>query len=550
MNLKKTDNILFFSNDLRNECALLGIWTLLIIVINPIGDFPLNDSWSYAKPVESLLKGEGIQYTGWMSMTLFAQVLWGALWCKIGGFSFTILRFSTLFLSGIGVLFSYKLLRQMMENKKSAFVMTLLVLFNPIYLNLSFSFMTEVPFYTTTIIGIYYYLKFLKKEDHTSLVIGTLFIIISILIRQLSLVVPLALFLIGILRYTRNKEIEKIVLYFPPFVVSIIIYFVYQKIAAEYFNAGGRYDERNKIFIDTVLSTPFSWIITVLKRNIMGALYIVLFISPIIVSMFYNTSKKIKVMSIVFGSLYFIYLFHKQYIFPFLDNIIYDFGLGPATLYDSYWHFRGLEKTNKLSAFFWMFLTWAISILFVFLWGDTIRKLCLRVLNLDDKKVFIVFVLLGYLTLIGSIPGFDRYYLFPIILVLLLSKIDINMKIVFPILVPIAWFSIVGTHDYLSWNKARWKCIDYLMKDKGITSSKIDGGFEFNGWYNYNETDYSSGRKNLWVHHVDYIIGFEKIEGTEVIFEEKYINWLTFEHSSVKVLKKNEYFKGMKEEFY
>ena len=549
MSLKKTDHILFFSNDLRNQCVLLGIWILLILLINPLGDFPLNDSWSYAKPVESLLKGQGIQYTGWMSMTLFTQVLWGALWCKIGGFSFTILRFSTLFLGGVGLSFSYKLLRQMMDNKQMAFVMVLLILFNPIYLNLSFTFMTEVPFYTTTIIGIFYYLKFLRKEDYISLFVGTVFIVISILIRQLSLVVPLALFLIGILRYIKNKEIKKIVLYFLPFAISLIIYFIYQEVAIEYFNASGRYNERNQIFMDTISNTPFSWMITVLKRNTIGALYIVLFISPIIVSMFYSTSKKMKLISVVFGSLYLIYLLQKQYIFPILDNIIYDFGLGPATLYDSYWHFRGVEKTNHLGTSLWVFLTWIISVLFAFLCIHTIKKI--KVLNFGYQNIFIVFILLGYLTLTGSIPGFDRYYLFPTILVLsLLSMIDIKLKIVFPILVPIAWFSIAGTHDYLSWNRARWKCIDYLMKEKAIKSSEIDGGFEFNGWYNYNDMDYSSGRKNLWVHNVDYIIGFNKIEGTEIIFEEKYPNWLTLEYSSVKVLKKNENFKGMKEEFY
>ena len=90
----------------------------------------------------------------------------------------------------------------------------------------------------------------------------------------------------------------------------------------------------------------------------------------------------------------------------------------------------------------------------------------------------------------------------------------------------------------------------HLLNEENIPSDKIDRGFEFNGWYNYNDVDFDAGLKNLWVHDVDYIIAFEKLPGTNVVYESSYSRWLHFEKSTIKVLKKNDSFEEMKSLFY
>ncbi|HLA86644.1 MAG TPA: hypothetical protein VJL10_01350, partial [Anaerolineales bacterium] len=57
------------------------MWLLLVLFVNPVGKFPLNDDWSYARAVQSLVEHGHLELTGFTSMPLIAQALWGALFC-------------------------------------------------------------------------------------------------------------------------------------------------------------------------------------------------------------------------------------------------------------------------------------------------------------------------------------------------------------------------------------------------------------------------------------------------------------------------------------
>src|SRR5712692_3184073 len=55
------------------------VWLLMVLLVNPAGEFPLNDDWSYSRAVQSLVEHGRLELTGFTSMPLIAQVLWGAL---------------------------------------------------------------------------------------------------------------------------------------------------------------------------------------------------------------------------------------------------------------------------------------------------------------------------------------------------------------------------------------------------------------------------------------------------------------------------------------
>lgn len=59
---------------------------------NPVGEFPINDIWSYTIAVKRLLVEGEFHPLSWTSATLLTHVLWGSLFCKVFGFSFTTLR--------------------------------------------------------------------------------------------------------------------------------------------------------------------------------------------------------------------------------------------------------------------------------------------------------------------------------------------------------------------------------------------------------------------------------------------------------------------------
>ena len=81
--------------DKINIAVITFIWAIAVVLVNPIGDFPLNDDWAYAQSVKSLLETGNFQLPGWAVANLLPQALWGALFCLPFGFSFTALRKSS-----------------------------------------------------------------------------------------------------------------------------------------------------------------------------------------------------------------------------------------------------------------------------------------------------------------------------------------------------------------------------------------------------------------------------------------------------------------------
>ena len=59
------------------------IWILALLIINPIGDFPLNDDWAYGWSVNKWLESGEFQIIDWPAMSLFSHVAWGTLCAKI-----------------------------------------------------------------------------------------------------------------------------------------------------------------------------------------------------------------------------------------------------------------------------------------------------------------------------------------------------------------------------------------------------------------------------------------------------------------------------------
>jgi hypothetical protein len=83
----------------------------------------------------------------------------------------------------------------------------------------------------------------------------------------------------------------------------------------------------------------------------------------------------------------------------------------------------------------------------------------------------------------------------------------------------IGFYSAGGTHDYLSWNRARWQAVDYLMNEKHISIHHIDGGYEVNGWLvgtgngkiNLGKKFFGTVEDNL------YMLSFGEINGCQTV---------------------------------
>jgi 4-amino-4-deoxy-L-arabinose transferase-like glycosyltransferase len=156
-------------------------------LVNPVGDFPLNDDWTYALAVKSILQTGRFALPSPATTNIFAQAYWGALFCLPFGFSFTALRFSTLTLGAAGILAFYLLLREIGGNRSAALLGSLTLAANPLYFGLAHTFMTDVPVLALMITALWLLVRGVQREERSSLAAGILLALFAILIRQFAL---------------------------------------------------------------------------------------------------------------------------------------------------------------------------------------------------------------------------------------------------------------------------------------------------------------------------------------------------------------------------
>jgi hypothetical protein len=316
--------------------------------------------------------------------------------------------------------------------------------------------------------------------------------VISVLIRQLGLLLPLAF---GLVLFLKNRHSFKnmAVVLSPVIITGASLYlFTFwlrnqQSLPPDFGT------------IPVVLQNIFHRFFYFLWEKLGFIVFYIVAISfPLILfnltELWKSSSLKLKITTFsVFGVLL-IFVHNIFYSLP-IQNIAGNFFIGPKLLKDTYNDFTGIYKLPKDLI---NVVNLVILVLFIpFLlkvFGNTARALQ----SLKHKTgnpneyiylTFLLFITLYSIFLIFNPMLFDRYFLplYPFILALVIPDKDFDIpgkvkSFVKVFIIGVALFSIAGTHDYYSWSRARWMATTYLTDEKKIPASMIDGGFEFNGW--------------------------------------------------------------------
>ncbi len=556
---------------------ILGlIWVVVAIAVNPVGEFPLNDDWSYSRTVYSLVSDGKLQFTGWQSVPLIVQVVWGAAFCKVFGLSFTALRISTLVLGLIGVLSSFVIINDLVGEASIAFVGALVIMFNPLYFELSNTFMTDVPFYCFAAVSFLLLVRATVRGSAFAFVVGCCFAGAATLIRQIGIILPVSF---GVAYAVRNGISRRIVFisFLPTLLIGGIL-FAYQTWLKAEGILPALYNLRNDEILNHILHYPISFMI---NGAVKASVYLGLFLMPFLIIWTYSNLRKsspryrayylatLSALSIA-TTAFFVY---KQKIMPLTDNVLFDFGLGPATLRDQF--ILKLPDLPTAPSIVWVAVTLigvagAFMLFHVFfsaisdLGGILFRSGSRTGRNsqffsfgsrLDGNGQVLLFVILCCLFYMMSLllidHLIDRYFVFmllPIVVIMALSirksSKTLHAYAVVASLTLLAIygaFSIGATHDYLSWNRARWEALRYLMENQHISPRMIDGGFEFNGWYNYDPGYQSSPTKSWWwVIEDDYVVSFGILPGYQEIGYYPYDRWLPPGQGTIFLLHKVE----------
>jgi len=522
--------------------ALIGLPILAIVLVNPLGEFPLNDDWSYSLAVKHFADTWEIRLSDWGAMSQVWQIVYAGLYSKIFGFSFTGLRLLTCMIALLTNVVLYRIFLRFNRDRFLALAGVALVFFNPLYFNMVMSFMTEVHFFFWFALSILAFIKAGEAPDGVldarHLWLASALASLAFLVRQHGLLVPCAFLGVQLLfclcKGQWRKRFFKSIL--PTMMLPVLVYLGFSYWTRFVHGVSPSFNRK----LDLLEQFGWEQICLVLWPSLT---YLGGFVLPLATVFFIpwitrrTRSQQISVIAwLWFGLVACLfwcsqipapsvapYGEHHRNIMPFVGNIFYDFGLGPLTLTDSYLG----PPSETVWPFLWRIITLVTCGAFLLLFPLGKRMVHDGAWR-RPERLFILVLLLALISLEilisprGDGGIFDRHmvnYLLPGLALVLgilsdtkLLVVRFRRGLVITLIAIPAYLGVAGTHDYLSWNRARWQGLTFLMQERAVQPARIDGGFEFNGWYTSSCYPRQNGIVNLpfqrpwWVVQDDYRI--------------------------------------------
>jgi hypothetical protein len=518
--------------------AILGAaWLAMIVLTNPIGDFPLNDDWVYALAVKSILEQGEFRMPSPASTDLFPQAYWGALFCLPFGFSFTALRISTLVLGFVGIVVTYGIVRQLGAGLLFALLAAALVLANPLYFALANAFMTDVPFYAVSGASLFFLVRWSMAPNRTTALVGLLLAMVALLIRQAGIVLPVG-FAVAYVA-ARGLRLRNVALALVPVLFGVALHFGFQT----WMQQSGRtpFLSEPPIF-ETVSRNLRSAVLVPIRLDIFIA-YAGLFAFPALFVVAWrvwarsDTSQRRTSLAVFIVACAATVAGWRALgrPMPFIDNVLNEFGIGPLTLTDQY--FFGANRPVVPS---WLRALWNEATAAAIVGTGLVASLAVHAIRdgigrpppsgrttamIIVGSACVAYMMLGALALRFFL---DRYVLFVLFSTLLCAAFVAGglpsakpPRMVIVLLAAVlaleAVFAIVAMRDYLAWNRMRWVATGELL-DSGVPRSSIDGGYEFNGWLGF-DPDYQRkpGKSPWWVVDDEYMISSGPLRGYSVL---------------------------------
>lgn len=523
-----------------------ALWIVLVLLVWPAGDFPLNDDWSYAAAVRSLVEGGELELTGWTSMPLVAQVWLGGAVCKVFGFSFEALRLLSIVLGWLGLLATYALLREVGLDSAPARLGTILVAANPIYLNLACTFMTDVPFYAAAMGSLWWFARGLARESGASVALGTAAAGFATLIRQLGLAIPVAWALAAVLRArgARRGGADWLVALGPALLVGAVF------VAFNVWLRGSHgvpelYWQKSSELARILTQEPVRFLARWPARLLAVFVYLGVFLFPVLVLVGRGGLRRRWpwVTVVTAGLLAGLAAGGKR--MPLFGNVLFDLGVGPVTLRDPFIVSSGAwPQAPEL-------LWWAVTAAGAFgaamiLVGSW--RIARRNGRLSPRFWLVVGFSVVYMLPFSASNAFDRYLLPmlpPVLAAVFLgghrwpAGRGARAWMVAWLLASAA-IAVAGTRDYFAWNRARWAALDEAAL-AGVSPARIDGGFEFNGLHLYRESFTPPEERSWWwVEDDEYVVSLAPQAGYTEVGRHPFRRWLPPGRGHVLLLRRTE----------
>lgn len=458
---------------------LSGLWAVPLVVIGIHGEFPLNDDWAYARTTQTLLETGRFARDAWTFAPILTNVGLGVVFSWVFGFSFEALRLSGVFMGWLGLVGAYRLFREVGVDTRRSFFGAAVVGFNPIHLNLSYTFMTDVPFTALCTWSLVFCARGLLRSSWRAMAAGMALCALAALSRQPGVaIVPAAVLAASVA--PEGEFRTRMLLWGGVAVVGAV------GGLAILFAVGGPFPFRLPEFVRGSAGGP-SLAGAVVRYAVVIFVNLGLFLSPVVALMLSNGAglqRRVVAWTTGLSVLVLLALLLSGESLPIGGNVLYDLGVGPSTVHGA----RFLPGAPDGS---WWLATAVAAVAGSFavalLGMDVVRH---RFRSRPDRLLLLVFPLLYLAPLLGVDNFFDRYLL-PILAPLAAVLLGVHavpsrarvggVAAALGLLAALAMLGVLGTRDYLEHSRARWSLLQTLI-ERGVPAERIDGGFEFDGW--------------------------------------------------------------------
>jgi hypothetical protein len=187
--------------EIATASAVVVLWYgMVYLAARPWVDAPVVDSWAYADAVRNFIGSGKISFNGFAQAMPASMVVYGSAWTFLFGGTYISLNISVALLGVVGAILFFDTARMCGASRNNAMLATGLLVANPCYLFLSFSFMTDVPFLCALIAAHWAFAIALKRGSMSYLWISAAFAIIAFLVRPFALAIIVASALVLLLR--------------------------------------------------------------------------------------------------------------------------------------------------------------------------------------------------------------------------------------------------------------------------------------------------------------------------------------------------------------
>ena len=468
----------------RDIKILFGISIQFFLLAFPLIktiDFMQNDDWVYYKTTADFMKGV-IQLDPYIGPTFYLQGFMGALWAYF--FTLETLPILTLIITVLNFfIFATILIKFFKQSWLTATIIGSIYLFNPLNVYTAIGYMTTQYFMFFLLLSVFTFLLFEKNQKYVYLFLTLFLSFLGLLIRQVSLAIPLSM----AIYFTLKKDFKKTLLSIISSIFFGVIYNFLIPLTPRIREVGLQLHHFKEI------KYTYSLIYGIL-------IILAAFLLPFIISVFLEKSQlktvitqKKKLCAFLIISIFLFITLNKLFMpqeiswgeFPYFENTFERTGFYPRGVSGTKYHFMGSYDLYR----FWDLaakIGVAVLLSYILLFQ---RKF------LNFHFIFIVV----YLLLMVTVETFyDRYILIlipPAIMYLLsIQKIEFNLgqmivKILFGFF--LMFLSYQFAMDFILVNKYIWNKAKEISKSKNIPEKRI---LATNAWklnYINDERDYT-----------------------------------------------------------